>query len=382
MAEPTTPNTPVDLTTVEMPKSLLDVGATSVNHAAKKSASTTIQDLPNELLANIFTYLDTPQPSASTSTLTDEPKFELTHADVADLKASSCVSKQWREAILPLLFKHARFIVKKTGPKMPIPNLITEIKPFLKFVDKSSLSKVIISFAIVAEDRKIASDLELDYRLDVFARFWHLLFQSIDPVELLVVAHAQVLGALTSCFVFVSDVQNFDCPYHYLRLRRPSAVATVVSNEAVLPHDSPTGSQAHEVVEPVTTTLSTENVPEDLRRHESEVELVQYSSEAHQNPADGVSETPEAFPEAASEASSPDLFEELEAWQIRPEQSSTLFNIRPWSSLLLNEGSFIKAFSTYEFWLRQAPSVSEIPELSRPTHLKRHIDSVRSRRIR
>ena len=133
----TTPNTPADLTTVEMPKSLLDVEATSVNHAAKESASTTIQDLPNELLANIFTYLDTPQPSASPSALADEPKFELTHADVADLKASSCVSKQWRETILPLLFKHARFIVKEIGPKMPIPNLITEIKPFLKFVDKA-----------------------------------------------------------------------------------------------------------------------------------------------------------------------------------------------------------------------------------------------------
>jgi hypothetical protein len=38
---------------------------------------------------------------------------------------------------------------------------------------------------------------------------------------------------------------------------------------------------------------------------------------------------------------------------------STLLQGRPWSELLLNEGSFIKAYATYEWWLRLPPSVSK-----------------------
>jgi len=44
-----------------------------------------------------------------------------------------------------------------------------------------------------------------------------------------------------------------------------------------------------------------------------------------------------------------------------PAEYSTLFQIRPWSTLLLNEGSFLKAYSTYEFFLKQPPSI--LPDL-------------------
>ena len=42
------------------------------------------------------------------------------------------------------------------------------------------------------------------------------------------------------------------------------------------------------------------------------------------------------------------------------QESSELFEIRPWSKLLLNEGSFIRAYATYEYWLRQPPSVGPV----------------------
>jgi hypothetical protein len=37
--------------------------------------------------------------------------------------------------------------------------------------------------------------------------------------------------------------------------------------------------------------------------------------------------------------------------------ASPLFTIRPWTSILLNEGSSIRAYQTYEFFLRQPPSM-------------------------
>lgn len=38
-------------------------------------------------------------------------------------------------------------------------------------------------------------------------------------------------------------------------------------------------------------------------------------------------------------------------------RSSTLFEARPWHTILLNEGSFIKAYKTYEFFQKKPPSI-------------------------
>lgn len=48
--------------------------------------------------------------------------------------------------------------------------------------------------------------------------------------------------------------------------------------------------------------------------------------------------------------------------------SSTIFDIRPWASLLLNEGSFVKVYHAMEFWLKRPPSVRPaLPTLNKQT---------------
>jgi hypothetical protein len=322
--------------------------------AKKPSKPASIEDLPNELLSQIFGFLDVPQPSAI---LHDEPIFELTDTEATNLKASSRVSKRWRRAILPLLFKHARFVVGKPEPKMRIRNLNKDIQPFLEFVNKNELLNIITTFVLVVKDRTITGDDYVpEHKLDIFANFWRSLFEAIDPIELLIIAHPEVLGGFTSCHVYSADNWNFDCPCHYLRLRRPSALLSQpsVSDEANgLPHEYPTGSKGHEVVEPANSTFSVENVAEDLLKHEPAAATVTDSIEIPQGLSESVPESSSSEPRGTFDT-------ELEPWQILHPQTSTLFEIRPWSSLLLNEGSFIKAYSTYEFWLRQAPSVSII----------------------
>jgi hypothetical protein len=66
----------------------------------------TIQDIPEELLLQIFEYLESASPSELKSRR--EPSLSLTDATEAPLKAISQASKGWRRIVLPLLFKYAR----------------------------------------------------------------------------------------------------------------------------------------------------------------------------------------------------------------------------------------------------------------------------------
>lgn len=243
----------------------------------------------------------------------------MTSAEVADFKAISQVSKRWRTAILPALFKHSRFIVH--DPKhLPRPLLKDEIQPFLKFLRQHSLEGKVTSFALQVRDEKVQNTIEGAHQLNGFASFWELLFETVNPTELLIIAPAEALGALTSCHVYLQDRWSFDCPYQYLRLQQPQILddkLKVTSDESQSVRNPPSND---------TSAHSLEDVPD----------------------------TAQVVTQSGSSSTRPPLQE----WQFARAESSALFDIRPWSSLLLNEGSFIKAYSTYEFWLRQPPSVS------------------------
>jgi len=58
--------------------------------------------------------------------------------------------------------------------------------------------------------------------------------------------------------------------------------------------------------------------------------------------------------------------EELSILSIPRPWRSTLFEGRLWNSLLLNEGSSIRAYATYEWWQREVPSVSRHPHQAFP----------------
>jgi hypothetical protein len=312
--------------------------------SAKFVESIIIGALPNEVLSYIFGYLDTPAPSIST--LREEPVFELTNAEVANLKTVSLVSKRWRGAILPLLFKHSRFIITEpTASRLP---LLEAIRPFLDFFRDNSLNKATTSLVLLVGDKKVGNRSDYNRRSDCFEAFWETIFKTIDPTELLIVAHPEALGALTSCSVFLSDAWCFDSPYHYLRLQR-SPLLNLISieetggvDEALKPGQIRRDGQSE--IQPESSSLDSNlnNTQDPLSRPiDINPRILRVSSQAAKS----------------SSISCVSLDRE-----ITPVKSSALFHIRPWSSLLLNEGSFIKAYSTYEFWLRQPPSVSRICE--------------------
>jgi hypothetical protein len=257
-----------------------------------------IELLPNELLSNIFEFLDSPKPSSSESVIHDEPILELTRSDNAPLKAASYVSKRWRIGTIPLLFKHTQFIIKEAS-QAPYNSLDRMIKPFLEFVIEHQLRRTAQSFTLIVRAKEPANIIDRQERLFCSPTFWSGLFKVIDPQELLIVAPAEALGILTNCRTYMEDAWSFHSPYHYLRLQIRSK--------------SPTGAV---------------KVPQ--AKHKSINESIQNQR---------------------VDRSSSHVAEE------KPRELN-LWGIRPWTTLLLNEGSFIRAYASYEFWLRQPPSVS------------------------
>ena len=294
----------------------------------------TIEDLPNELLTSIINNLDSPQPSASA--LYDEPSFDLTVSKVADLKAFSRVSKRWRQAVLPLLFRHAQFIVKEpTGHKTILDQ---ELRPFTNFVARSQLCPNITTFTLIVYDKKVTSSSSTHRQAKDFSAVWKLLFEFIDPVELLLVAPAEALGTLTSCHVQLEDVWCFDCPCQYLRLQqlpKPLVLEPPLIENAVAVDRGAITKTNYDNRGQAATNLPTMNISEDLTG------LAQGESQ-QDNPGSGSSSSRASLDQQSGK---------------KHAESSLLFEARPWKRLLINEGSFIKMYATYEFWLRQAPSV-------------------------
>jgi hypothetical protein len=328
----------------------------------QRTTPTSIENLPNELLGAIFGYLDGPKPSVI---LCDEPTFEVTDSENTDLKAVSRVSKGWRETAFPVLFRHSRFTIRKSRSSV---DLKAAIQPFLTFVMKNSLRSYITSFVLLVEDRNITASSDGSNRLDGFPGFWDLLFQTIDPSDLLIVAHPQALGALTSCTVHVEDVWNFDFPCHYLRLEQPSDsfVTLDITSPTLESHDDVARDQLPELNEPVATPI--------VHDTSSDVSQKPPSSES--------SDSMSGVQEESIEVKSDPLQKSYEAESSSDALPSALFQIRPWSTLLLNEGSFVKAYSSYAFWERIAPSVSTRSPQERYLSNTPISDPIRPRRSR
>jgi hypothetical protein len=300
----------------------------------KKSGPTTIEDLPNELLANIIAHLDTPAPSTSHSALHDEPTLEITHSKNTYLKSFSRVSKLWRQTAIPLLFKHPRYILKYTQEEdKPILNDL--IGPFLKFAQEHQLAKIITTFTLVVREKKISNCPDNRKRTGEFDSFWRALFRVIDPTTVLIAAPAEALGALTSTRIHTSDDWTFNCPCHYLRLQRKAR-----------PTDTLTVKPEPREEDSFINTLPRGLFPENL----SEVGHVHSSSPA--SPSTEVFTFQSQFEERA------EMLEE-----IRYAIEAEIFDLKPWTSLLLNEGSSLRAYSTWQWWERRPPSVGEMPLL-------------------
>ncbi|KAI1110295.1 hypothetical protein F5Y14DRAFT_429300 [Nemania sp. NC0429] len=275
--------------------------------------------VPPEILLHIFDYIDGPAPSEMR--LHDQPSLDLLTTKPgrpgASLKAASLVSRWWRSLALPRLFRHVLWKPNVYSLSAFTLNPI----PLLRFLTENHLARGVATFTVLIDfyDRDTADYVVAPQIRPVDLEWlWDQLFSVIDPLRFTVLARPTTLAALLSRMLYLDDAWSFDIPYHILSLARP--------NRQVPPGESSCHGRGSQ--------------------RSASPSLAQPSSSA-------------VGPQSSTLASS--------SVSRRPATSSTfrsrtavpcpLFTVRPWTSLLLNEGSFDKVYRVYEFFLLRPPSI-------------------------
>lgn len=296
------------------------------------TSTTTISSLPTEMLAHIFSFFDTPSPSDLR--LHDQPHAHmLKNPDISSqiLKTLSLVSKQWRAIVLPLLFRHVvwyldRFDLMQVEQFKSDPDAI----PFRSFVQANNLTPYINTLTLVVvknpRGRTAHGEAALARQGDASGHYayntdplgpmtraglerdmvfnedsnwlWDLIFGVVDPLRFTLVASPRMLASLLARMLFLGDEWSFDQSHHILSLSRPSRKPTPRANAQPEPQADTFGTKA-------------------------------------------LSSSAPALPSCAPSRNVP----------------CALFTIRPWTSLLLNEGSSTRVYKTYEYFHKRPPSM-------------------------
>lgn len=347
-------------------------------HDIKRSTNATsspITTLPEELLLSIFHHLDSPPPSQLKSRL--EPSLSLTTNLFTpahqSLKSLSRVSRSWRRIILPLLFRFScvrldgdvrdewsecpacgdqpNHTTRKTigldddhaalfssayedlnndndppttpsrGPPFTLNTLTWASRihhstaSYLTFIRTHDLAPSIQSFALLTSRMIEESQSRFphrmaatsDYRYRAAADLWKNLFDVIPTLRrVVIVAPPADLACLTNCAIdLFGDWAFEDMGLHVLDLRVDGSSS------------SSSGFSS--------TFVSTSSAGEG-----------QSPSEVDTRTRPTLPFVPTEYPGIAA---------------------SSVLKIRPWSHLSLNEGSFLRAYGTYEYFERGPPSL-------------------------
>ncbi|RYP85115.1 hypothetical protein DL770_005095 [Monosporascus sp. CRB-9-2] len=305
----------------------------------------TIGDMPPEVMLHIFDFMAGAAPSVGS--LHEQPTATLLDGEPGsqNLKCASLVSRAWRSLTLPLLFRHVLWRPRVTSLSAFTLNPI----PLLRFLEENGLvanhrhgSGVggggVETFTLVVdfvEDGWGAGDdahphahrhsrtgiggprirsVDLEW-------LWDQLFSVVDPLRFTIMAPPTTLAAFLSRTLFLDDAWAFDMPYHILSLSRTRRGEEVLSE-----HQNMKGS------------LSDPSL----------------SSAAAAKSDGGEATSSQTQAAGPSRYSTPSHRPSRRKKQAPP---SPLFTIRPWTALLLNEGSSTRVYKTYEFFLRRPPSL-------------------------
>ncbi|KAI1778478.1 hypothetical protein F4818DRAFT_406187 [Hypoxylon cercidicola] len=271
--------------------------------------------VPPEILLHIFEFLDGTAPSQAR--LRDQPHDDMLTVEgrlsPLRLKSVSLVCKTWRILVLPILFRHIIWKPKMSSLRAFTLNPI----PLLRFLEDNKLDRGVTTFTLVVDfvDKEAdARHITPEIRTVDLEWLWDQLFSVIDPLRFTIIAPPTTLAAFISRMLFLDDAWSFSIPYHILSLARPTRGSLRDKSSGY--HVGARVSDLH---------IST---PENS------------SAKASQSPA-------AAAPSSSTSSSA----------RNRKPPACPLFTVRPWTSLLLNEGSSIRVYRTYEFFFRRPPSM-------------------------
>lgn len=199
---------------------------TTTPHTSNMSTSSSpfIEHLPEELLLQIFSHLDSQPPSVTKSR--EEPSLQITSSNTHTYKDISRVSHRWRRMTLPLLFKFSRIRLIQADET-------AVLEPFLQFVRESELivSSVVIT---ISKDRlPPSSSHDHQNKTSEITTFWHRLVDATKATRIVIVAPPADLARLTQCTIDLSTEWAFEeMDYHLLELSYDPA--TTINRQAKL----------------------------------------------------------------------------------------------------------------------------------------------------
>lgn len=178
-----------------------------------------MDNLPDELLLHIISYLDHGPPS--TPHFFDEPDpLTLTSFRDQPLKELSLVSPRWRRIVKPLLFQYLRFTlhILDDARNEWSPDSAPELFQIRRFLASFGPRRRVHGLAIRALG-EIYGSLTSDVST-VSNCFWSDIFHHIEPTCIRLVAPPAALARLAGCNGDWQHSWAFDQTYHILELRQ------------------------------------------------------------------------------------------------------------------------------------------------------------------
>ncbi|KAH8722437.1 hypothetical protein GQ44DRAFT_774935 [Phaeosphaeriaceae sp. PMI808] len=300
-----------------------------------------IESLPNELLIQIASHLDTEPPSITK--FAHEPSTHLTESDSTPLKFLSIVSWRWRKITLPMLFRYSRIALDKEPQWVPID---------ARLVDSMQTQLTTLSNHEFQIYHKMRSKFKSSSAFAYEEAFDDLLINLCRIQEgdefLKVVPHTLWLPHLPKTFeTFSKFVVKYDLKHHI------TSVVIHTDKEYELRHVSIADAPLSRAVADIWSSIF---------HHLEPTRLVVASPPAL---LAGLLDTKMSSSDTWAFNMKMHYIELVQSEPPRLEHmkfgcrpwGSALIHCRPWSHLGYNEGSSITAYSTYEYHLKHSPKM-------------------------
>nr|OQO19078.1 hypothetical protein B0A51_12438 [Rachicladosporium sp. CCFEE 5018] len=287
-----------------------------------------LASLPEELQLAILNHLDAPAPSSSN--LHDEPSIALSYSPDQALKAVTLTAKSWRRLALPLLFRHVRFQVSSSTLPLDDPGAEQSSAYSGAALDVQSLGHAQSSRH--AGQDSISSDLcKAPDKLHGTSRFEDSVQDLLDFLEKNALSESVNSFLLSIERQYTSDRAR----ERYYRWNQPShsGIDATLWRRLLSKIDPCTISIVAPPINLAYLTSCYVNTSGDWAFTDMDYHVLQLSR-----------------PDISSRMT-------MGASQPTPEAAS-LFGLRPWTHISLNEGSFLRAYGSYEFFERGPPSLT------------------------
>ncbi|EMC99247.1 hypothetical protein BAUCODRAFT_31584 [Baudoinia panamericana UAMH 10762] len=305
-----------------------------------------IGSLPEELLVQILHYLDAAPPSETK--IREEPSLQLTISDNQTLKEVSLLSKRWRRLTLPLLFQHACLRLD-TSPRRQwadcrVCNSGTVRGPIGSVKLSTELSNVDQYHVEMAEECTAAHDSFDHQSLRWLSRFYHSLNDFLRFIK---------RNALDT------DIQSFVLSTDSMCSVTPESVTADLESDWCYRAAAAFWQHLLSVLDLSRVVIVAP--PTDMARL-TNCAINTFDEWAFSDMSFHILDL--RLDSGHSRSSSPLLGQAVDYKQLNSSvrrfpgiAPSSILKLRPWHHLTVNEGCFLKAYGTYEYFERGPPSL-------------------------